>query len=249
VTSRTARRGRRFFAESLTTLICFYTGVVPVAAHGTPQANGMAVSLPIVIVVVTTISAATGFITVAIRNRFPENAELPQINRIIGVLFITIGAATSISILLQEPVVAISGGVLGIISGIVLTAYEVVDSRPKLVVGAITVHRLVEGSTLAALSAAGDAIGVVSVIVLILNTVFECISIGLYPRFARSQALGAILIVTAGFVVGLSIGTVGLTAVTTTTTQWIIASVAGLLIIFGTEEARPNITGVLYSAS
>lgn len=241
--------GRQLIAGGLTTVMWLSISVAPATAHGAPQTDGTTIPVPTVAAVVTILSATAGLVAIGAHSRHRTPTMVKYVHRVVGVLFIGIGAAASVSILQRALPVALGGVSIGILGGTLLTVYTADNTRPELAVGAIAIHRFIEGSTLAALSVAGQAISIVSVAVLTLHAVLECLSIGLHPSFTRLQAFGAVLIVTVGFALGLGIGTVGFTAIGATSEEWVVATVAGLLIVFGTAEAQPSLVRHLRAKS
>lgn len=233
--------GQQLLAGSLVTVVWLSISVDPAAAHGAAQTGGTTIPVPTIAVLITVFSAAAGLVAIVARSRFRLLTAVPYADRVIGFLFIGIGAAASVSILLREPAIALGGGSIGLLGGIILTSYTPGNARPELAVGAIAIHRLIEGSTLAAIAVTGRAISIVGVAVLALHAVLECISIGLYSKFTHLQALGAVLAITVGFTLGLGIGTIGLAAIGAPMKEWVVATVAGLLIVFGTAEAQLNL--------
>ena len=91
---------------------------------------------------------------------------------------------------------------------------------------------------LSTISVAGTALSLAGVITLAGHMIVECITIGLQSRFNRLQASGAIFIVTVVFILGSSVGVIGLNIGKTVPSQLIVATTGGLLISFGISEGE-----------
>jgi len=232
---------RRRLGGGLIALIGFWLGSTPVAAHGTAHTAERGIDLPVGVAIVSVLGVSAGLLAVLGRDRLHTSTGSPRSARLVGILLMGIGAAAGGSVFLQQPSTAVAGGAVGIGTGVIVAARGSCGLCAEVTVGAIAVHRLAEGVTIAALSAAGTAVSLFGVIVLASHTVIESVAIGLQPDLGRVQALGAILTVTAVFVLGTGLGIVGLGAAETIPTQWIAAIAGGLLVIFGLSETQPTL--------
>jgi len=213
----------------------------PAVAHGTAHTSGQGIDLPVVIAIVSMLGVSAGLLAVIGRDRFQTPIGAARISRIVGLLFVGIGTAAVGSVFQQQPTTAVGGLTVGIGAGVVVTARGGCVLCATVGVGAIATHRLVEGITLVALSVTGTAVSLLGVLVLAGHTVAECVAIGLQPEFDRLQAVGAVLTVTAVFVLGSGIGVAGLETAGTIPTGWIAAIIGSLLVTLGVSEIQPKL--------
>lgn len=195
------------------------------------------------ITIVVGISVTIGFIAVALRNQIESPIETFHSEKLVGALFVGIGLTAASSVMLKQLVVGLIAGGIGVLIGIILATQHSCSTRPKTAIGSITIHRFIEGSALAALSIAGQTVSTIGIIVLTIHAVVECISIGIYPKITRIQAIESIFIITFSFAFGFGVGILGLTATETILTEWVIATVGGLLFALGISELRLGLVG------
>lgn len=238
---RAPRWSRRLLAIGLATLGWLSGAVAPAAAHNTSRLGGGTVSFPAVVVSIAGVSVATGVVAVWSRGRGSVPGLSSSVEGLVGVLFVGLGGAAVGSVFLDTPAAALAGGTVGGVVGTGLLSYQTGTTGPTLAVGSIVIHRVVEGATLAAFWTAGATVTALAVPVLTAHAAVECVSIGIHPAFTRREALGAVLVVTFGFALGLAGGAVGLSVIERVPTQWVLATVGGLLITVGIADVRTTL--------
>ncbi|MFC7173513.1 hypothetical protein ACFQL0_09400 [Haloplanus litoreus] len=105
--------------------------------------------------------------------------------------------------------------------------------------GAVTLHRGLEGAVLATVYAADAALGLVGALVVAVHAAAETAAVGsLYAPAGRRYAVAAVVAVQAGFVVGVAAGWVVVDGVPPTAEAGLLALVGGVLLAVGGREAR-----------
>ena len=209
----------------------------PAAAHGTTHVGEQGLGLPVVFAVVTATGTVAGLIAVGLRRRLKQVSG--GVARTAGIVLIAVGATAVITAGLQRPPVGVAGVVLGVAVGAIVAMRGDCGLCADATVGAVAIHRLVEGLSLAAVATVGSTVGGAGVLALSAHTVAECIAIGGRSGLPRRRAVGAVLAVQTAFVVGTAVGAVGLLTVPAGSRLWLTACVGGPLIVFGLSEAGP----------
>ncbi len=220
-----------------------FFGVAPAAAHGTGGTGGGGIGLPSVLAVVVLLGVLAGVLAAVGRGRSSTTVLSRLVGRAVGPLLAGIGGTAAVSAILQQPTTGVGGAAIGLTAGVLVATRGGCGLCADVTVGAIAVHRLVEGITLAALSVAGSSLGVLAILVLAGHTVAECVAIGGRSELGQLRAIGAVLVVEAVFVLGAVLGTVGLVTAGTIPRLWVAAVVGGLLVALGIAEIRPIFPG------
>lgn len=170
----------------------------------------------------------------------------------VGLLLVALGGAGAVSALTSDPLVGVVGGGLEALTA--LRAAGRTGSRlskrshhgrghhADLALGGVCAHRLVEGAAVGALYAAGAAVGVVAAVAVAAHGALETAAVGgLYaPRPLR--ALGATVLVQAGYTVGAvaGVGVVGSVPVSIQVAA--LGLVGGVLVVVGAGQVRRSAT-------
>jgi hypothetical protein len=110
--------------------------------------------------------------------------------------------------------------------------------------GAVTLHRALEGVVLAALYAADAALGLVGAGVLAVHAAAETAAVGsLYAPRGWRPAVGAVCLVQLGFVAGVAVGWSALGGVPPAVETGVLALVGGVLLAAGTREGYHQYAG------
>jgi zinc transporter ZupT len=105
--------------------------------------------------------------------------------------------------------------------------------------GAVTVHRGLEGAVLATVYAADAALGLAGALLVAGHATAETAAVGsLYATAGRHHAVGAVLLVQVGFVAGVGVGWGVVDAVPAAVQAGLLALVGGVLLSVGVREAR-----------
>lgn len=208
----------------------------PVSAHGSASTSDTGINILFAMGIIAGVSAIIGFSAVILRDQVELPARWFHNHKIVGMLFILIGVTAIISVIINQTILGIIGGALGLSAGIVLFVRRSRIACSNAAISSITLHRFVEGSALAALSTTGQLISVLGIVILSTHATIECISLGTYREISQIQAIGSILIVTISFIIGFGTGLLGFTAAKTVVAELSIAAVGGLLLILGISE-------------
>jgi hypothetical protein len=208
----------------------------PTAAHGEPAAT-TGLSFPLVVGGVVLVSLLGGGFVLVAYGRLPwpvGRAALP-------VLVVALGAAALALAVTRAAAVALLGlavgvGVVSLARGAGLTEC---GACADAALGAVTLHRGLEGVVLATIYAADAALGLVGAVVVAGHAAAETATVGsLYATAGRRHALAAVLVVQAGFIVGVAAGQGVGDAVSPTVSAGLLALVGGVLLAVGTREGQ-----------
>lgn len=110
------------------------------------------------------------------------------------------------------------------------------DRHAGAALGAVVVHRAIEGLTVAAVYTAGSAIGVLGAVVLAGHATAETVAVGGLYLGDRVRVLGAVCLVQIGFVVGAVVGQVTTVPFLPAHRFVLLAVVGGVLLVVGGSE-------------
>ena len=206
-------------------------------AHGRTAGGGPPLDLGLIVLAVVTtgmvggVIAAGGFVA-------PGRLDLHRrISRSIGPLLVILGSLAAVSAMTQRPVLAGGGIVIGVAGAGLLVERSDCQRCSDATVGAVLVHRLIEGVTLAAAYAVGSAIGLVGALVLVAHATAECVAVGgSYRSASRIRAVGAVVIVQAVFVGGAAIGSVATGGFPIPVRILTLGLVGGVLFVIGADD-------------
>jgi hypothetical protein len=207
----------------------------PASAHGaTAAATGL--SFPLVVAGVVLVSLLGGGFVLGTYGRLqwaPGRAALP-------VLVFALGAAALALAVTRAAAATLAGLAAGV--GVVYVARDAAitdcGTCADAALGAVTLHRGLEGVVLATVYTADAALGLAGAIVVAGHAAAETAAVGsLYTTAGRRYALAAVLVVQTGFVVGVTAGW-GLGGVPPAAEAGLLALVGGVLLAVGTRETR-----------
>lgn len=214
-------------------------GSTPVAAHDYPVGTtGPLVSVTAVVLFALVLSLVGG-IGVA-RGRTFHGVRLPP--RVLGVVLVVLGGVAVVSGVSDSLPLAAAG----IAAGIVVAAW-VTHSRghapaagcADATLGAVLLHRGVEGIVVATAAATGVVFGLVGALVFTGHAVAEtCTVSGLYATTEPRRALVATALVQVAFVVGALAGVVVLATLPTAVRVAILGFTGGILLTVGVLTMR-----------
>jgi hypothetical protein len=208
----------------------------PASAHGgTAAATG--ISLPLVAAGIVLVSLVGGGFVLVTHGRLPwptGRAALPT-------LVFALGAAALALAVTRAVAAALVGLAAGV--GAVYFARDAAitdcGTCADAALGAVTLHRGLEGVVLATVYAADAALGLAGALVVAGHAAAETAVVGsLYATAGRRSALAAVLVVQTGFVVGVAAGWGVVSGVSPTTEAGLLALVGGVLLAVGTREGR-----------
>jgi len=210
----------------------------PAAAHGvTATATGL--PFPLVVVGVVLVSLFGGGLVFVAYNRV-RRPSVPLHRAVVPLLVFALGGAALTLALTRSAATAVAGTLVG--ASVVYLARDaaVTDCGvcADAALGAVTLHRGLEGVVLATVYAADAALGLLGALVVAVHAAAETAAVGsLYIPAGRRYALGAVCLVQAGFVVGVGAGWGVVEAVPTGVEAGLLALVGGVLLAVGAREA------------
>lgn len=224
---------RRYIAAA--SLVAGLLTVLPgtAAAHGSPT-PGTAVGLGPV-ATVTGVTVGGGLFGVgAVRRRFSvQSGFLSLVDRLVGPLLALLGLLAIATAVGNTVLPALAGAAVGCLVAGVFQYRADKQACAGATVGAIGLHRFVEGLAIGALAAADTALGIASALLLAGHASAECIALGSHPALSRQRAVWSILAVQTAFAGGAVAGLVALDTVVVDL-PWLVAGIGGVLMVFGT---------------
>ncbi|RCU46108.1 hypothetical protein DU504_01610 [Haloplanus salinus] len=209
----------------------------PAAAHGVATvATGL--PFPLVVVGVVAVSLLGGGLVLVAYGRLPRPTRGAA-----PLLVATLGVAALALAVTRSMAVAFVGTAAGI--GVVYLARDAAitdcGACADAALGAVTLHRGLEGVVLATVYAADAALGLLGAAVVAAHAAAETAAVGsLYAGAGRRHAVAAVCLAQAGFVGGVVAGrgVVGAVPVPPAVDASVLALVGGVLLAVGTREAR-----------
>ena len=227
----TAPQPRRRVRRAITTLLGGAVLATPAVAHGTA---GRAVGLAFPVVVAASVGASLlgGGLVCSAVDRFP------RFRGAVPLLFLALGGLAVALALDGTPVVAGFGLAAGV--GVVYVARDaaVTDcgACADAALGAVTLHRGLEGAVLATVYATDAALGLVGAAVLAADADVETAAVGSLYAAVRFRALVAVCLLQVGFVGGVAVGWGVVDAVSPAAEAGLLALVGGVLLAVGARE-------------
>jgi hypothetical protein len=215
------------------TVLLTATISTPAAAHGTAAAAGLA--FPAVVVASVGASLLGGGAILALVD---PGAPVDGADRVVPFLLLALGGLSVGLALDGAPLGVATGALAGV--GVVATARDRgvtgCGACADAALGAVTLHRGVEGVVLATLYAADAALGVAGAAVLALHAMAEAAAVGSLYAVTRRHALGAVCLLQVGFVVGVVAGWSLIDAVPPVARTGALALVGSALLAVGARE-------------
>jgi zinc transporter ZupT len=229
---------RRILVAGVLVVPCTALTTRSVAAHGvTATAEGLA--FPLVIAGVVGVSLLGGGLVPAVYDRV-RRPSIP-VHRLMGPLLVLGLGGTALALALARSAsTAFVGTLVGMGAVYLARDAPVTDCGvcADAALGAVTLHRGLEGAVLATVYAADAALGLAGALVVAGHATAETAAVAsLYAPAGRRYALGAVLIVQAGFVLGAVVGVGVVDAVPAVLEAVLLALVGGVLLAVGAREA------------
>ncbi|HKJ59435.1 MAG TPA: hypothetical protein VKA37_09405 [Halobacteriales archaeon] len=213
------------------------------SAHGPHGTGGESVAFAVVLGL--PIAAGLGGGVLATRGlRVARTAPTGhRLGAVLGVSLAVLGATFAVSAVTTSRPLGLAGGAVGAISALLATRVGVASHEAchaDLTLGAVSAHRLLEGLALGALYSAGAAVGLLGAVLLAGHTALETAAVGgMYATSdVRTRAVGAILLVQAGYAVGAVIGLGVAGALPTSVRALALAVAGGALLVVGAGETE-----------
>lgn len=211
--------------------------VTPVAGHGGSAMGTLGVALDpaVAVVAVTSVGLVAGLL--AAGGRTPTTGgRLGAIDRAVGPLLVGLGGLALLVGLSHGVARAAGGLLLGGVAGVAVTKWGTCGYRTGVAVGAIGVHRSIEGVALGTLVVADAAIGAVAVVIVTGHAIVECLAVGGSATLEWSRAVGAVLGIQIAFLAGAGLSLFGLAGPSVTPTALVTAGVGIVLLVVGLAE-------------
>jgi zinc transporter ZupT len=163
-----------------------------------------------------------------------------------GLFLVVLGVTFAMTAITENHLLGIAVGGLGVLVALWVGQREGTSDRRShadITLGAVSIHRLVEGVVLGALYSSGIVVGLLAAIGIAGHTALETAAVsGLYDQYPI-QAVGAAVLVQVGYVAGALVG-IGFTVMLPTAVQVGASALAGgILIGIGTTETRHSAIG------
>jgi hypothetical protein len=204
----------------------------PAVAHGT-AATAAGLGFPAVVAASVGASLLGGGLVLAVVDRLPRSRGA------VSLLFLTLGG---LSVALALDGASVGAG-LGVAAGVGVVAlargHALTDCGvcADAALGAVTLHRGLEGVVLATVYAADAALGLLGAAVLAAHAAAETAAVGsLYAAAGRRYALAAVCLLQVGFVVGVAVGWGVVDAISPAAEAGLLALVGGVLLAVGARE-------------
>jgi len=228
------RRVRRLATVALGTALL----ANPVTAHGTAE-RAVGVAFPAVVAASVGASLLGGGLVLAAVDR------LPRSRGVVPALLLALGGLSVALALDGAPVGAGLGVAAGV--GVVTLArgHPLTDcgACADAALGAVTIHRGLEGVVLATVYAADAALGLLGAAVLTIHAAAETATIGSLYATTRRHAVAAVGLLQVGFVGGVVVGWGAVDGVPPTAEAGVLALVGGVLLAVGAREGYHRYAG------
>jgi hypothetical protein len=204
----------------------------PVAAHGVGTAAA-GVGFPFVVAASVGASLFGGGLVLVVAGRW----TLP-IRRIVSPVLVVLGGLSVALALDGGPVSAAFGVTAGVFLAAAVRGRTLTDcdTCADAALGAVTLHRGLEGAALATLYAADAALGVAGAAVLAVHAMAETAAVGSLYASTYGYTVGAVCLLQIGFVVGVGAGWGVVDAVPAALEAGLLALVGGVLLAVGVRE-------------
>lgn len=209
------------------------------AAHGSPASDGIDAGFAVVVGLPVVAGLAGGAVALG-RGRHERSIATGHVGRPFGFLLVALGATLVVSALPSSPVLGVAGATGGFCAALVVTHRDALVghrcSPADLTVGAVSLHRILEGLALGALYAGGMVAGLAGAVVVAGHAALETAAVGgLYGSYRRRSVIGVAL-VQVGYVVGAGVGFASSTAVPPSIQAGIAAVAGGFVLGIGVSE-------------
>ena len=212
-------------------------------AHGLHGAGGAPVAFAVVIGLPIVAGLGGGAIGVRLLGRERAGATGRRVGLLLGLSLAVLGVTFAISALASSRSLGVAGGAAGAVSALVVARGDHSATRgchADLALGAVSVHRVLEGLAIGALYSTGSVVGLLGAVLLAGHTALETAAVGGMVAAApgRARAVGAVLLVQAGYAVGAVVGLGLADALPVSARALALAVAGGALLVVGAGEAE-----------
>jgi len=233
-------RPDRRVAGSLALPVALWAASGPASAHGVGGSGG-AVGFPLVVGLALVVGGGAGLAAV-VRGCPATDTERGRFAGLAGPALVVLGGAAALTAASRGPVVAGGCVLAGAVLGWLLVrrgdgGHRGRGSCANTALGAVTVHRAVEGVSLAALYATGSALGLAGAVVLAGHGTAETATVGgVFGVSSRVSGVLAVGVVQAAFLGGAVAGVVASGTFPPGLGDATVAAVGGVLLVVGTHH-------------
>jgi hypothetical protein len=219
----------------------------PAAAHGVDVARA-GVEFPLVVAGVVGAGLLGGGLALAAVGRVPLN---PFQGVAVPLLVALLGGGALAGAVARTPTAALVGAGVGVgVSRWRGVAHANGGDCADATLGAVGLHRTLEGAGLAALYAANAALGLAGALLVAGHAAAETAAVGaLYAPAGRRRAVGAVLAVQAGFAIGAVLGQGVVESAPSGFQVGALALVGSVLLAAGVRETRRRYAATAGTAS
>lgn len=205
---------------------------------GEPVAFAFVIGLPVL--------AGLGVGAVVVTNRWGRWAHGVdhRAGVALGILLVALGVMLARAAVTESRQLGMAIGAIGVLMALWMGSHEGTLGRvepAEITLGAISVHRFVEGVALGALYDNGIVLGLVAAVVIAGHTAIESAAVGGLYNNLRYQAIGAVALIQIGYVVGALVGVGGTILVPQAVRIGSTAMAGGILLGIGLHETRHSI--------
>lgn len=210
----------------------------PAAAHGV-RAVAAGLAFPVVVGASVSASLVGGGAVLALARR-RGCATDRSYWAAVCVLLLSLGGVSLALAFVRTAGAGVAGALVGGSAVYLSRGSDVTDcgTCADATLGAVTLHRALEGGVLATVYAANAALGAFGAVVLAGHAAAETAAVGsLYAGVSRRHALGAVAAVQLGFVVGAGAGAGVVDALPGAVRAGLLGFVGGVLLVVGARES------------
>lgn len=204
----------------------------PASAHELPAADGRGLGLLAVVGLAVAAGLVAGLAVVALHVDVVPTAT-HRLELLVGPALVALGLAAAVELGGERPGLAagaVAGG--GLAAAVDARRHRGAGGRAGTALGAVALHRFVEGVALAAAFAADVVVGLLGAVVLASHVALETACVGgLWARVDRRRAVVAVVLVQATFLAGTLAGLGATLALAGLETVALAAASAGLLFV------------------
>lgn len=189
-----------------------------------------------------------GVAAVRYRRREPSEPTERHSPLAVGLLIVALGVASLLSAFGGHVWVSAAGVIVGAVTALRFESAETTfeagcGTHAELALGAVSIHRLLEGVLVGTLYTTGAVVGLVGAIVLAGHAALETAAVGgIFDTVRpRPRVVGAIILVQAPYLVGVVAGLGVLRAVPVSARAFALATIGGLLLVVGAGETERSI--------
>lgn len=213
----------------------------PASAHGPHGYGGEPVTFAVVLGLPIVAGLGGGAFAVRQCRAGRSKPAGSRASVVVGSLLVVLGVSFVATAMTENLSLGITGGAVGVLLALWAAGHDGRVNRgfhAELTIGAVSMHRLLEGVALGALYSSSTAVGLLGAVVIAGHAAVETAAVGGLSSQYQHHAVGAVGVVQVGYGVGVL---TGIGVATTVPPSVLIGSVAlagGILFGIGVNETR-----------